>query len=311
MLLILRLLLVSMLFSGGSGHVTMSFVGDVHPLYLQDAGHNRLERLKKDFSDSSFVFCNLESPLTRHNIRTAGKSAASLKARRDYILRSPPESAPYLAKMGFNVVSLANNHAMDYGDRGFLDTLEVLDRHGIAYCGGGRNANDANAPVIVVKNGIKAAFIARSEIVPLMSRAEGNYPGIAGIGYPPSQEDLNGIITAIKTARKKGAVIVVVSLHWGKEGSSAHEPYQREFAEKLLENGADCIIGHHPHVLRKIESYRGKTIAYSLGNFIFGSADRPTKMLKIRFEKNKENIWTQQMSQLDYYIKNCIPVPVK
>lgn len=294
--------------SGAEGRtITISFVGDVHSSELPGISSERIKTLKSHFKGSDIVFGNLESPLTNHSGRTKGKDPAKLKAKKDFILRSSPEAARFLKKSGFTVMGLANNHIMDFNETGLRDTLASLNKAGISHCGAGLNLKQAEAPVIVKAGGAKAAFIAYSEIKPLYSVAGPDYPGIAGINYPPSDYDLDNIKGSIKKAKKAGANIVVVSLHWGKERSTDMEEYQERFARKIIDAGADCIIGHHPHVLRRVDTYKGKTIAYSLGNYIFPSADRDTVILKIKFRLQKNGTWKQEYKEKKLYIKNGIP----
>ena len=262
-------------------------------------------------SDCHLAFCNLESPITAHTAMTPGKTMESIKSGRDYILRSPPSSAGLLKQAGFDVVGLANNHMMDFRSVGLMDTLKLLDKFKIKYCGAGADIAAAHSPVILKRNGVKVGFVSYSEIVPRLAIAGPKTPGIAGISYPTTTADVNNLLASIKAARNQGAEIVVVSLHWGKEGSSGMEAYQRRISRKLLDGGADCIIGHHPHVLRCVQTYKGKVIAYSLGNFIFSSSDRPTKLLKITFTKIPGGKWTQKYNTDNYYIRDCIPYPVK
>ncbi len=310
------LMAMASLFASGAdtertAKVSIAFAGDVYPKMLIDADPEAIRQIRKDLSDCHLAFCNLESPITSYTTMTAGKSMESIKARRDYVLRSPVESAKLFAETGFNVVSLANNHMMDYRSQGLLDTIRLLDQYNIKYSGAGKNIHEARSPVIVTGNGVKVGFVSYSEIVPRLAAGGQDYPGIAGISYPHTDADMNSIINSIKEARRQGAEIVVVSLHWGEEGSSKLEPYQRVIAEKLIDNGADCIIGHHPHVTRSIDTYKGKVIAYSLGNFIFSSGDRPTILLKITFTRQPDGTWTQEHRADKYNIRDCIPYRVK
>jgi poly-gamma-glutamate synthesis protein (capsule biosynthesis protein) len=289
--------------------ISITFVGDVQPGVLERATQGQIDYIKKQFEGSDLVFGNLETPITTYSQLTAGKSSKAIKDGKDYAFKANPSSAKMLNAIGISVVGLANNHMMDYTDRGLLDTIKYLNKAGVAYCGAGENKAEAEAPVIVVskKSGIKTAFIAYSEIAPLMSDATSKTPGIAYINYPSAKEDLDKMGKSIALAKKKGADIIVVTLHWGKEKSTVFESYQKELSKKLFEAGADCIIGHHPHVLRSIEKTGGKTIAYSLGNFIFDSYDRKTIVLNITFKKNGSGQWVQTVKTRPMYIMNGIP----
>ncbi|MCE1248884.1 MAG: CapA family protein [Firmicutes bacterium] len=294
----------------GKSEITITFVGDVQPHVLERASKKQMDYIRRQFADSEFVFCNLETPLTNHSQLTSGKSRDLIKSGKDYAFKANPSSVKTLNEAGFSVVCLANNHMMDYTDVGLTDTIRALNRAGICYCGAGENKDRAEAPVILEskKSGIKVAFISYSEIAPLMSDATSKTPGIAYINYPPGPGDISKIEKSIKTAKAKGADIVIVTLHWGKEKSSRFESYQKDFAKKLFEAGADCVIGHHPHVLRNVEKTGGKTIAYSLGNFVFDSADRKTMALTVTFSRNGSSGWLQSIKTKPMYIENGIPV---
>lgn len=293
--------------------IEISFCGDVHPELMRGSPDYAFKQIQNRARGSDAVFCNLEAPITTYTIRTAGKCGEALAAKRDYVLRSPPGSIRYLKNAGFTVVSLANNHIMDYNARGLEDTINSLNKAKIAYCGAGEDKKRAMAPAIIEVKGVKVAFIAFSEIAPALSRATSKLPGIAAISYPPLNNDYINVCRSIKSARNRGAEIVIVSLHWGRENSTVHEEYQRVFAKKILDAGADCIIGHHPHVLRGWEMYKGRLVAYSLGNYIFASSDRNTKMLRVKFQKGILPVWSQQVEERLCVIRNCIPYdsPVK
>ena len=251
--------------------VEISFVGDVYPQMIEGVSSKELSRVKGYFKDSHIVLCNLESPITNSKNRTRGKDKKALKKKKDYVLKSSPSTAGYLKDCGFTIVSLANNHVMDYNSVGLEDTIDNLKKYNIGYCGAGKNIEEAESFTIIEVNGAKVGIAGFSEIKPVGSTATAYYPGIAGIAYPPGKADLVKIKRSLKKAREKGAEIFIVSLHWGKEHHDKVEDYQREFSRKLLDEGMDCVIGHHPHVLRPTEIYKDKLIAYSLGNYLFMS----------------------------------------
>lgn len=269
--------------------IRLAFVGDLDPWMLKSAGQATRQRLARSVQDCDAVFGNLECTLTNHPTPLQSKSRATVLAgptkaapkSRDYLLKAPPDTAPFLKEAGFSILSLANNHSMDYGPTGLQDTMAALDEAGIDYCGAGPDLAKARAPRILGS----VAYIAYSEIAPLGSKATLTSPGIAWIPYPPSRSDVVG---SIKNARKAGAEIVIVSLHWGLESSSVVEPYQRVFARHLIDSGADAVIGHHPHVLRAVETYKGKTIAYSLGNYLFSKGTTRTLLLKLTFKDGQQ-----------------------
>lgn len=239
--------------------VKLAFVGDV---IMASTVESLLQKNGYDYpykdvlpllQSPDLTIANLETPITK-------RGTAQTK---DYVYKSPPEALPAFVDAGFDLVNLANNHSNDMGTEGLLDTFDALDKAGIKRFGAGRDAAEAFRPVIVEKNGIRIAFLGFSRVVPEQSWKAGiNHPGVADTySYVPA-------VAAIEAARKD-ADLVVVSAHWGVERNSKPEPYQTELAHRFIDAGADLVVGHHPHVLQGIESYKDKWIAYSLGNFIF------------------------------------------
>ena len=164
---------------------------------------------------------------------------------------------------GFDLVSLANNHTMDYREEGLLDTMKYLREYGIDFVGAGKNSEEAYASHTVVLNDQKVTFLAFSRVLPDVSwYATDTKPGIAS-GY---QEER---VIDIIEKEKVDTDYVLVYMHWGIERANRPENYQRDYARKMIDAGADAVIGAHPHVLQGFEFYDGKPIAYSLGNFLF------------------------------------------
>ncbi|HEY5683473.1 MAG TPA: CapA family protein [Sulfuricaulis sp.] len=213
------------------------------------------EQTQGILKQAQIVFGNLEGPLT-----DAGAPATN----KQYVFRSPPEKvAPALARAGFNVVSLANNHTLDYGPEGLADTRAALDRAGIGYVGAGRNLAEARRPLYMVVDGVTIAFLAYSLTFPEEFWAGPDSPGTA-FGHE------RFVRADVKAAREK-ADIVVVSFHWGQEGKTELRDYQVQLGHAAIEAGASAVLGHHPHILQGVERYQHGVILYSLGNFAFGS----------------------------------------
>jgi poly-gamma-glutamate synthesis protein (capsule biosynthesis protein) len=230
------------------------------------------------------AFCQLEIPLT-------DKSPFSLpQARRADYART--ETAYELKRAGFDVVSFASNHCMDWGLETFFDTINALEKAGLKVVGVGKNLEEARKPVFVESKGVKIAFLAYNSILPMGYWATDSRPGCAPLraftlyeqiehdqpGTPcrihtfPHRQDLQAMISDIKNAKSK-ADIVILSLHWGIHFIPAVlADYQRDVAYAAIDAGADLILGHHPHILKPIEVYRDKVIFYSLCNF---AADLP------------------------------------
>ncbi len=207
------------------------------------------------FKQAQIVFGNLEGPLTAGGANETPKK---------YVFRSPPDKvAPALARAGFNIVSLANNHSLDYGPQGLEDTRAALEKAGIHAVGAGRNLAEARTPVYMVKGGATVAFLAYSLTFPEEFWAGPDKPGTA-FGH---EQDVRADVAA---ARQK-ADIVVVSFHWGQEGKTELRDYQVQLAHAAIDAGANAVLGHHPHILQAVERYQDGVILYSLGNFAFGS----------------------------------------
>jgi poly-gamma-glutamate synthesis protein (capsule biosynthesis protein) len=207
---------------------------------------------------------NLESPIS-----TRGTAVENKK----FTLRAGPLAARALKSAGFRVVALANNHAMDFGPLALQDTLAALDDNGILYSGAGMDLDDARTPAIVRIKGKTLAFLSYSLTFPLEFFASAGHPGTA-----PGYADF--IKADIKKVRP-AADLVIVSFHWGAELMTAAKDYQVELGHQAIDWGADLVLGNHPHVLQELEVYKGRLIAYSLGNFVFGSESNRTNFSMI------------------------------
>ena len=210
-------------------------------------------------SRADVVVGNLES-----SISTRGTAVENKK----FTLRAGPIAALALKKAGIRVVTLANNHSMDFGPLALKDTLGVLDQHEILYTGAGMDLDDARSPAVLKIKGKTIAFLSYSLTFPLEFFASASRPGTAP-GYAEF------VKSDIEKARPT-ADLVVVSFHWGAELMTAAKDYQVELGRKAIDWGADLVLGHHPHVLQELEVYQGRLIAYSLGNFVFGSESNRT-----------------------------------
>lgn len=243
-----------------SSHVTFAFVGDV----LLASGVDTL--MKKNGYDYPYrdVKSYLHKPdLTIANLESSVSDRGKAAENKEYVYRASPLSLPALAEAGIDLVNLANNHVMDYGTEGLLDTLDYLDRAKISRVGAGRDAAEAFKPVIIEKKGIKIAFLSYSRVVPDHSWKAGvNKPGVA------DTYNYTLPVESIKQASRQADLVVVIA-HWGLERKDRPEAYQTDLAHRFIDAGADLIVGSHPHVLQGFEQYKGKWIAYSLGNFIF------------------------------------------
>jgi poly-gamma-glutamate capsule biosynthesis protein CapA/YwtB (metallophosphatase superfamily) len=217
---------------------------------------------------ADITFGNLECPLTEGGVPTPGKSAESLRAKRNFLFRAPTQCAGGLADAGFDVVSLANNHAMDYSAEGLRDTLLSLEAAGVRSVGAGETMDAACAPVILTRGKSRVAFLGISDVLPAYSAAGQRTPGVAPARSTAARPRFETTVAAQLRDLRQRADFILVSVHWGKERWTRPTPRQVRLGRFLIDAGADGVIGHHPHVLQPIERYRGKPIAYSLGNFI-------------------------------------------
>ena len=185
-------------------------------------------------------------------------------ADKQFTFRCSPSYAKALNEMGVDIVSLANNHTLDYGRAALSDTFNALDGAGILYGGAGDSVDRAKEVQVVEVNGKKYGFIAVSRVVPSADwKIESATPGLF------TCYDAAALIEVIKEA-KQTCDFVTVFPHWGTEYSEQPNPVQRELAKQCMDAGADLIVGAHTHCLEGIEYIDGKPVFYSLGNFIFG-----------------------------------------
>ncbi len=199
-----------------------------------------------------------------------------------------------------DVVSCATNHAMDWGEEGLLETIETLDKSGVAHCGTGKNLDEARQAVILERKGQKIGFLNYCSVARPEYDADIDKPGIAPLKVHtlyeqvdfqpatpprivsmPTKESRKMITDDIKALKSK-VDVVAVAFHWGQHLLPAIVPeYCIEMAHDAIDAGADIIIGAHTHILKGIEIYKGKTIYYSLGNFVldFGDAFHDTRLI--------------------------------
>lgn len=177
-----------------------------------------------------------------------------------YNFRCHPRSVAALARYGW-VVSLANNHSGDYGKDAFAEELSLLKQGGVASFGGGANAREAHAPLVIEKKGLKIAFLGYDEIELRSYEAGQATPGVAW-------SDDDAVVRDVQAAKRQ-ADLVVVFPHWGLEYHTQPSDRQKQLARTMIDAGADLVVGSHPHVTEGAEYYKGKLIVYSLGNFVF------------------------------------------
>lgn len=208
-------------------------------------------KIKSFLENADLTFANLESPL-------------SDKAKRVGAFLAPTSFANGLKWSGIDLVSIANNHALDAGIQGLKDTLNSLEKINLPAIGGGEDLESARRPFIFEKNGVRLGFLAytMSENSGNSSYAQPNRPGVMSTEFSLIQTDIQKL--------KPQVDYVILSFHWGLNNGEKPPFWVRHLAHKTIDSGADIILGHHPHYPHGIEMYKGKPIIYSLGNFIFG-----------------------------------------
>jgi poly-gamma-glutamate capsule biosynthesis protein CapA/YwtB (metallophosphatase superfamily) len=258
---------------------TMLFAGDVmlsrtvgKRMKAEDDWKYPFEKIAPTLREADLAFANLECPVS-----DVGKNKGHL-----YSFRADPRAIEGLTFAGFDVLSVANNHMYDWGRPALVDTMDRLRAAGIKPVGAGRNDLEAHYPVLVNLHGVRIAFLAYVDVPPREATAGLDTPGVAWLDPERALED-------IRFARPL-ADLVIVSLHWGIEYTRKPQRSQVELAHKMIDAGADLIVGGHPHVVQPLEEYHGRYIAYSLGNFIFDQHDQPTHhglMLRVTLEGKK------------------------
>lgn len=234
-------------------------------------GQSLLERMRK----ADIMMVNNEFPYSDRGTPTPDKA---------YTFRAKPATASILNTMGVDIVGIANNHAYDFGQEAFLDTLETISNAGVVYAGGGSDLEEASHPVYyITDNGMKIAIICATQIERLSNPdtkgATDTSPGV----FRCLDDTL--LLDKVRQARERNA-FVVVFIHWGTESTAEIDYLQRDQAKEIAEAGANLIIGAHPHVLQKIDYVSGVPVVYSLGNFIFNSKTLDTGMVLATLHKD-------------------------
>lgn len=230
--------------------ITLSFVGDCTLGTDEDFTWNTFDEVyqkvnnpdyffngvKNIFHQDDFTLVNLEGVL----------STATERVEKEYNYKGDPSYAEILVRGGVEAVTLANNHTLDYGEAGFQDTVNALNKFGIAY---------THYETVIIKEikGVKIAFL-----------------GYTGWGYDYYVR--TSLEKQVKELRAAGVDFIVASFHWGEMRVYEPNSNQKKMARFAIDQGVDLVIGHHPHVLQGIEVYRGKNIVYSLGNFCYGGS---------------------------------------
>ena len=269
--------------SSAPATITIAAVGDLlfdlgpRRLIAAQGGAAPLAKVASRLRAADLTIANLETPLSNRGATVAGKPA-------HLIFNGDPRGILSLTTAGVDLVSIANNHAMDHGRLALTDTLAALDKAGIGHAGAGMNTTAAWKPAIVTVKGHRIAYVAATENIPAHFLPSSTRGGVA------NGNDLTRLVATVRAAYKQ-ADIVIVSVHWGVEQSYTPTARQKHDARALIDAGADVVLSHHPHVMQGIDTYKGKLIAYSLGNFLFPyKTVAGRKSFILRFEYGRKGV---------------------
>lgn len=247
--------------------LTISAVGDM----LFDRQVRKLIELKGGAYPLSAVAERLSAAdVTIGNLESMIASSGTPNREKDVVFRGHPAAIEGLKLAGFDAIALANNHTMDYGPQPLLDTIETLKAAGIGYAGAGKNLETAWTPATIERDGATVAFFSFTHILPAGFLAAEDRPGVAS-----GKMDMTLIEDAVRSA-KETHDYVIVSFHWGVEYKDFANADQVDKAHRTIDAGADMVLSHHPHVIQGVEMYKGRLIAYSLGDFVFDHYSRKT-----------------------------------
>ncbi|WP_037971567.1 CapA family protein [Streptomyces sp. NRRL WC-3742] len=243
------------------GNITVAFAGDVHfegrtePRLSVTAPDTALGPIARTLGEADLSVLNLETAIT-------GRGAPEPKT---YTFRTTPKALSVLKDSGVDVVSMANNHAVDFGPDGLTDTLAAKDSSPIPVVGVGHNAKEAYAPYVTTVRGVKVAVVAASQVEDITNqkwRAGADKPGIA------SALDVPALTKAVENAKQQ-APVVIVYLHWGEEGKACPTAAQQAVAKKLAGVGATAVVGTHAHTMVGSGMLGNTYVGYGFGNFLW------------------------------------------
>lgn len=271
-----------------SKDVIINIVGDVHGESAINRG--AITELKKFFVDGDLNIFNLETAITEE----------TLKEEKQYNFKTDFAFLKSLKSIGFNVATIANNHSYDYGEKGFLDTLNALDEAKISYVGGGVNRDISYQGQIFKINGLKIGVLG-------IAKVNGGPLSIATDSKAGTTNGYDSVSTeeAIKELKAVSDILILLP-HWGEEGSFCPRSTEIASAKKWQSLGADIIVGSHTHTLQEVQLGDNKLIAYSMGNFIFYSnklENRTTGILKVRIDTKKRITYAIKPMVIDNFTK--------
>lgn len=259
---------------------TIIFAGDVliadaMERYYDTEGVTRLvsEELLEEMINADICMVNNEFQFSNRGTPMEDKQ---------FTFQTDPKYVQILKNMGVDIVSLANNHSLDFGTEALQDTFITLDGAGILYAGAGDTKERAEELQIIEVNGQKFGFLAATRVIPVSQwNVEFGQPGLF------ATYDDTRLVECIEAA-KEVCDFLTVYVHWGIEREAYPQDYQTNIAKNCFEAGADLVIGAHPHVLQGIEFMDGKPVFYSLGNYIFAQTIAKTALVKVEIFEDGE-----------------------
>lgn len=289
--------------TGGSG-ATLSFVGDFYlsPAMYANYQANGISGIISEKIQS--IFNEVDIAAADHEYVCADLTDADKVTYQQYTFLTPTEREYILKDFSFDVMTLANNHMMDYKEAGLLSTMSMIQNQGIATIGGGANLAEAMKPYTATVNGKKIAILAATRVVPQTDwYATDSKAGLATT-YESTErfQMIKDEITRLKTEENYDCVIMYV--HWGNDSQADILDSQVQLGHGYIDAGADMVVGNHTHVLQGMEIYNGKTICYGISNFLFGSYRSDTMVLTLNI--NEDNSITSTVIpcvSANYYTK--------
>lgn len=272
-----------------SGKAVLTFGGDI----CFDENYSNMYTLeqrdgdiKKCFSDD-ILQAMKESDVFMVNNEFTYTTRGEPLPEKAFTFRSNPKNINLLKDMGVDLVSLANNHAYDYGEVSLLDSIDALESAEMPLVGAGKNLEEARKPYYTTINGIKIAIVAATQIERLENPdTKGATENNAGVFRCFTETELSHLLETVKLAKTESD-FVVVYIHWGTENTDELDWAQTYQAPKLAEAGADAIIGGHTHCLQQIDVVKGVPVIYSIGNFWFNSRKYDNGLVRLTFTKEE------------------------
>ena len=252
---------------------TLLFAGDLFLTDLLQSKYNQ-QGISAAASDSLLSVLR-EADIFMLNEEFPFGTTGEPMEEKEYTFRVDPSYNTVLSELGVDIVTLANNHMLDFGRGPLTETLNTLDQAGIAHVGAGENLDEAKTLKTFEMGGRTIGFLGASRVIP-----EHSWNASSGSSGLFTTYDAAALAEQIQKA-EESCDFTVVYVHWGIEKNTQPEEYQKTLARQYIDAGADAVIGAHPHVLQGIEFYQGKPIFYSLGNFIFSNGAYETMLVEL------------------------------